>query len=60
MEMSQIRAIWAPDRKVLLSIPAFMHAFSTQGPSLSIQTIRLKGSHTRNMENTAFLFICHG
>ena len=35
MEMSQIRAIWAPDRKVLLSLPTFMHAFSSQGPSLS-------------------------
>ena len=35
MEMSQIRAIWAPDSKVLLSLPTFMHAFSSQGPSLS-------------------------
>lgn len=50
MGMSQIRAIWAPDRKGLLSIPAFIHAFSSQGPSLSIQTH--VESHTKYGEHS--------
>lgn len=60
MEINQIRASGAPDCKVLLSIPELCMPFPDQAPSLSFQTLRLKGSHSRKMEKTPFLLIHHG
>lgn len=43
MGMSQIRAIWAPDRKGLLNILKHLFMPFPHRAPLSIQTIRLKG-----------------